>query len=131
MRKSNAIQNPKSKIQNRMAVAATHNAAPDDPARIGLRDAGERIIELAKSIGIVPEDSAAAAGAPQIPEADQTEELRKRAADAETRVAELETRLEEANGDLEIAKAGLKAANGVVEHMLGRPLAAEGAPATS
>ncbi len=54
MRKSNAIQNPKSKIQNRTAVAATHNAAPDDPARIGLRDAGERIIELAKSIGIVP-----------------------------------------------------------------------------
>ncbi|MBK7706877.1 MAG: hypothetical protein IPJ30_14205 [Acidobacteria bacterium] len=59
------------------------------------------------SIDILPEDSAA--GAPQIPEADQTEEMRKQLADAETREADLQTQLDEANGDLEIAKAGLKA----------------------
>ncbi len=89
------------------SVAGAIESATDGDARKHLRAAGERIIELAKSIDILPEDSAA--GAPQIPEADQTEEMRKQLADAETREADLRTRLDEANGDLEIAKAGLKA----------------------
>ncbi|MBK8147465.1 MAG: hypothetical protein IPK58_04445 [Acidobacteria bacterium] len=98
---SNALELEKSL----KSVAGAIESATDGDARKHLRAAGERIIELAKSIDILPEDSAA--GAPQIPEADQTEEMRKQLADAETREADLRTRLDEANGDLEIAKAGL------------------------
>ncbi len=74
------------------SVAGAIEIATDGDARKHLRAAGERIIELAKSIEILPEDSAA--GAPQIPEADQTEEMRKQLADAQTREADLRTQLE-------------------------------------
>ncbi|MBK8148893.1 MAG: hypothetical protein IPK58_11955 [Acidobacteria bacterium] len=63
---SNALELEKSL----KAVAGAIESATDGDARKHLRAAGERIIELAKSIDILPEDSAAAA--PQIPEADQT-----------------------------------------------------------
>ncbi len=84
-------------------------AAPYDAAREGLKAAGERIVGLARSIGIMPEDSAAAA--PQIPEADETGELRKQLEDAMARETELRKEPAEERGNLEIAKAGLKAAN--------------------
>ncbi|MBK7707266.1 MAG: hypothetical protein IPJ30_16330 [Acidobacteria bacterium] len=78
------------------SVAGAIESATDGDARKHLRAAGERIIELAKSIDILPEDSAA--GAPQIPEADQTEEMRKQLADAQTREADLRTQFDEATG---------------------------------
>lgn len=113
------------------SLAEVYEKSSDENVQSQVRETGEKLLELAKSIGIIaardsePEEV-------QIPEptAEQIEkstvfaELKLRAEQAETALAETQKALEKSEQNYEIAKAGLEVANEAMQKMLRQPLVA-------
>ncbi len=108
------------------SLAEVYEKSSDENVRSQVRETGEKLLELAKQIGIVKTaETDSEPAAIQIPDAtdEQIEKSQK--------FIELQKLLDEMTENYETAKAGLKVAGKLMDTQLRQPLETEGTPATS